>query len=294
MGTLYISIILVCRVFQHLFSKRASNAVRTKPCFFKYMAFTKVIAAAMGLILILIAGNGFKCDLLTVLISTFSGIMLVLSSACSMLALRSGTVALSSLFGTAGLIVPCIAGIFLFNAPMSWGQWLGVAIFFVAAYLMITSSSKIACKFTFKTFLLLLGVMFTNGFTMLAQQMFTFYVPEGDVSVFSFLSFGIVGIFMIIMAIITSARSEHTEGDKLTPSIMGMALLLAIAVFIINQLAKLSTAFVSQVVLFTFINGGSTIIAAIVAAVCFRERLTVRSVLGIIIGVASMVIIKAM
>ena len=73
-----------------------------------------------------------------------------------------------------------------------------------------------------------------------------------------------------------------------------MALVLAIAVFIINQLATLSTAFVSPVVLFTFINGGSTIIAAIVAAVCFRERLTVRSVLGIIIGVASMVIIKAM
>ena len=294
MGTLYISIILVCRVFQHLFGKRISNEVRTMPCFFKYMAFMKVVAASLGLILILIAGNGFKCDLLTVLISTFSGIMLVLSSAFGMLVLRSGTVALSSLFGTAGLIVPCIAGIFLFNAPMSWGQWLGVAIFFVAAYLMITSSSKIACKFTLKTFLLLLGVMFTNGFTMIAQQMFTFYVPEGDVSVFSFLSFGIVGIFMIIMAIITSARSEHTEEDKLTPSIMGMAVVLAAAVFIINQLATLSTAFVSPVVLFTFINGGSTIIAAIVAAVCFREKLTVRSVLGIIIGVASMVIIKAM
>lgn len=294
MGTLYISIILVCRVFQHLFNKRTSNDIKTMPCFFKYMSLTKVIAAAMGLVLILIAGNGFKCNLLTVLISTFSGLMLVLSSAFGLLVLRNGTVALSSLFGTAGLIVPCMAGIFLFNTPMSWGQWLGVAIFFVAAYLMITSSSRIACKFTFKAFLLLMGVMLSNGFTMLAQQMFTFYVPDGDVSVFSFLSFGIVGIFMIIMAIVSSAKSEHKAEDKLTPSLVGMGAVLAIAVFIINQLATLSTAFVSPVVLFTFINGGSTIIAAIVAAVCFREKLTVRSVLGIIIGVASMVIIKAL
>ena len=69
---------------------------------------------------------------------------------------------------------------------------------------------------------------------------------------------------------------------------------MSVAVFIINQLATLSTAIVPPVILFTFINGGSTIIGAIVAAVCFHEKLTLRSITGIILGVLSMIIIKAL
>ena len=259
----------------------------------RYTAFTNVVSASLGLLLIVLAGHGFRCDGRTILISSFSGLMLVLSSACSLQVLKNGTVALSSLFGTAGLIVPCIAGIFLFGTPMSRGQWLGISLFFVAAYLLISSSAKIVCKFTFKTFLLLIGVMLTNGLTMLAQQMFSHYVPDGDVSVFSFLTFGIVGIFMVFMAVYAAAKSPRAAQDKLTPGLLGMGTVLAVAVFVINQLATLSTTLVPPVILFTLINGGSTIIGAIVAAICFHEKLTVRSVLGIVIGVGAMVIIKA-
>ena len=41
-------------------------------------------------------------------------------------------------------------------------------------------------------------------------------------------------------------------------------------------------------------NGGSTIIAAVVAAVCFKEKLTFRSVCGVLMGVTALVVIKAM
>ena len=67
---------------------------------------------------------------------------------------------------------------------------------------------------------------------------------------------------------------------------------LSACVFIINQLATLATAFVPPVILFTFINGGSTIIAAVVAAIVFKEKLTVKSITGIVLGVASLIIIK--
>ena len=40
-------------------------------------------------------------------------------------------------------------------------------------------------------------------------------------------------------------------------------------------------------------NGGSTIIAAVVAAVCFKEKLTFRSVCGVLMGVTALVVIKA-
>lgn len=296
MGAIYIAIIMLCRVAQHLCTKKTSNQMTGMLCFFKYSAYRQLLSAAFGFGLILIAHSGFQCDSATIVISVFSGLMLVLASGLSLAILKTSTVALASLFSTAGILVPCIAGIFLFHTPMSIGQWVGVLLFFVAAYFLISSSAKIYCKPSAKAFLMLLGLMLAEGFTMLAQQMFTHYVPDGDVSVFSFLSFGIVGVFMLIAALLNRNRSDEKEAasSKLTPDLLGLGAVLSAAVFIINQLATLATAIVPPAVLFTFINGGSTIIGAIVAALFFHEKLTPRSIAGILLGVAALVIIKIM
>lgn len=292
MGTLYISIILMCRIVQHICGKNESNSINDISCFIQFCSYSNILSSILGLFLILIAQNGFNFSLITLLISCFSGIMLAASSGFILAAMKSGTVALSSLFSTAGILVPCIAGIFIFNQPMSYGQWIGIALFFIAAYLLIGSSAKIYSGFSLKTFLFLIGAMLANGLTMLSQQMFTFFVPDGDVSVFSFLSFGIVGVFMLLLTFIPTEVNTKIQ-YRLSNKLLILGALSAVSVFIINQLATLSTALVSPSILFTFINGGSTIIAAIVAAICFHEKLTLRSILGITIGVVSLIIIKA-
>lgn len=274
-------------------NKRVSGSIGGTREFLQYAAFRNVLCAVLALAMIIISGNGFRADLLTVLISALSGLCLTASLCLGLLALRSGTVALTSMFGTAGLLIPAIAGIFLFDEPVSAGQWIGIAIFFVAAYLLISSSKRIYTGFSAKTVLLLLGVLMAEGCTMLSQQMFAMYVPDGDVSVFSFFSFGIPSVVICLYLLLSHKKRENEKKSSLTPTAMRLGVVLAVAVFIINQLATLAASVVSPIVLFTFINGGSTIIGAIVAAVAFKEKLTPRSVLGVLIGVLALIIIKA-
>ncbi len=294
MGAVFITIILFCRVVQHLCTKRSSCRIDSVSRFFRYGAFRHMLSGLLGLALILLAGNGFSCDPPSLAVSILSGTMLAASTGFSLAALKGGTVALTSLFGTGGILVPCIAGALLFGTPISAGQWIGMLLFFVAAWFLISSSSRIYQGFSVKTFGLLLGVMLSEGFTMLSQQLFALCVPDGDVSVFSFLSFGTAGALMLVMALFTWKRKEEGDGRAaLTPELLFLGAVLSVVVFIINQLATLAAATVPPVILFTFINGGSTIIGAIVAAVFFKERLTPRSLLGIGLGILSLVIIKA-
>lgn len=293
MGNLYIGIIMVLRVVQHMFNKRSSNEISGFTMFVKYGAYRQLLSAALGLLLILAAGNGFRFNAVTIVTATVSGLALFGNLMCSQTVLKSGTMALNSLFGTAGMLIPCVAGIFLFNEPMSAGQMAGVGLLIVSAYFLISSSNKIHTKFTFKTFLLLLGTLLTNGITMLMQQMFAHYVPDGDVSAFSLFSFGIVGIALLILSFPLN-KAQTKEVKPLSKKLLIYGAILSVAVFVINQLATISTVLVPPAVLFAFINGGSTIIAAVVAAVCFKERLTVRSVLGVLMGVTALIIIKAL
>ncbi len=292
MVALYISIIMLCRVVQAIFNKMSSNEVKSIKGFVGYEALKHSISTALGVILVLIAEVGFKADIKTVLIAGFSGLTLFASGFCSIYGMKSGTVSLNSMFGTAGMLVPMLAGIFLFGIPVSLMQWLGVAIFFFSAWLLIGSSKQVY-KFSFKTMLLLIGSLLANGGTMLAQQLFTQWVPDGDVSIFSMFSFGIIAILSgIAFLFIKPGKAESAEKTKMSKKLMISAVALAIAVFIINQLATISTALLPPAVLFAFINGGGTIISTIVAAIMYKEKLTLRTALGVIIGIASLVIIK--
>ena len=150
MGYAYIGIIMVCRVVQNLCSKNISMVL---PVSLRgrldYLTFSKGVSAAFALALLIFAGSFDSLDSLSVMLASISGLVLALNTIFSSVAMQSGTVALCSMFSTAGLIIPCIAGALFFNESMSVWQWCGIAVFLFAAYLLVSSSKSAKPAFSF-------------------------------------------------------------------------------------------------------------------------------------------------
>lgn len=293
---IFMMIVFLCRIVQHTANKKASIEINTAAETVAFNAVMQCSAAIVALVIILISGNGFKINGITILLSAFTGSAIVASISLAVFIMKTGSMALTSMFQAAGLLVPCVAGIFLFNTPIAGMQWLGMVIFLISAYLMITSSKTTVSGFSVKTFALLVCAMLTEGSTMLFQQMFAHYVPDGDVTVYSFLSFGIGGLIMLaVLPFVRRREVKAADGkarafSKLT-IVCGAA--LGIAVLTINQIVTSIAADIPPVILFTLVNGMGIIVAAVVAAVMYKERLTLRNTVGIIIGIGSFIIIKA-
>ena len=293
-GTQCIAIILMVRVVQQYTSKNSSILLpKTLYGNTKYFMLQKLLAAVSAVILLLVSGEFSKIDFPTVIYSGLSGIMLVIASACGLYAMRAGTMALTSMFSTAGLIVPCIAGIILYDEKMSFMQWFGVVMFLGASFLLISSSKKMKADFSFKTVLLLVGSLLSNGVTMMLQTMFKREIVGGSVTAFSFLSFIIPALILLIFMGGYKLKTPEQCQEKMEKKLVMLNVVSAIALFIVNQLATMAADKVQPVVLFTFINGGNTIIAAVMAALMFKEKFTVKSVLGILLGLGALVIVKA-
>ena len=304
MAALYISIVLLFRVVQAVFNKMASNEVKNIPTVLVYGAYRNTISALLGLILVLISGGGFGLGATGMLISLCSGVMLSVSGFCGIMCLKTGTVSVSSIFSTAGILIPIIAGVF-FGTPVSAMQCAGLALFFVSAFLLIGDSKKATGKFTAGTFFLLVGCLLAEGLTMLSQQAFTKYVPDGSVSAFSFITFCIAAVSNLVMFAFFRDKKVPIPGEEKPDStkapaqivkfsrrltVCGVA--LAVAVFVINQFATLATALVPPAILFTFINGGGTVISTIVAAIMYKEKLTPQKIAGVAVGIISLVVVK--
>ncbi len=289
----YFLIILLLRLPQNIFNKRSSGIVRGAPAYFAYGAYRYLLSGGMALVLLLFAGGFSGVSLKALAISAIGAVALGSNLFFGLEALKSGAMVLSSMAGSAGLLLPCVFGIFMFDEPMSLMQLFGILLLIFSGWLLIGYSKKLKGSFTPRTMLLLIGSMLSNGFTMVAQKMFSKYLPDVSVSVFSFLAFGLVGVGMCVGLVPQLTKKEKREEIKKLPKALwfygaGLSTIL----LIINQLATIAAKVIPSAIMFPINDGGATIITALTGAVVFKEKLTARSVAGLALGIASLIVIN--
>ena len=289
----YFLIILLLRLPQNLFNKRSSGIVRGAPAYFAYGAYRYLLSGGMALVLLLFAGGFSGVSLKALAISAIGAVALGSNLFFGLEALKSGAMVLSSMAGSAGLLLPGVFGIFMFDEPMSLMQLFGILLLILSGWLLIGYSKKLKGSFTPRTMLLLIGSMLSNGFTMVAQKMFSKYLPDVSVSVFSFLAFGLVGVGMCVGLVPQLMKKEKREEIRELPKALwfygaGLSTIL----LIINQLATIAAKVIPSAIMFPINDGGATIITALTGAVVFKEKLTARSVAGLALGIASLIVIN--
>lgn len=289
---IFLIIILLLRVPQNFSSKKTSGLVTNSQSYFLYGTYSYTLAGLIAFVMLLFDGmSGFSLP--AVGISALGAVSLAVSLFCSIEALKSGVMVLAAMAGSAGLLLPCIAGIFMFNEPMKPMQFIGIALLIFSGWLLIGYSKEQTGSFTPRTMLLLIGSMLSNGSVMLAQKMFSKYLPDTSVSIFSFLTFGLIGIGMFI-GLVPSLLSQSGRAKiaAVPKPVFLYGTISSIILLAINQLATLAGRNVPSAIMFPINDGGATIITAITAAIFFKEKLTVRSVCGLILGIGSLIVIN--
>ena len=289
---IFLIIILLLRVPQNFSSKKTSGLVTNSQSYFLYGTYSYTLAGLIAFVMLLFDGmSGFSLP--AVGISALGAVSLAASLFCSIEALKSGVMVLAAMAGSAGLLLPCIAGIFMFNEPMKPMQFIGIALLIFSGWLLIGYSKEQTGSFTPRTLLLLIGSMLSNGSVMLAQKMFSKYLPDTNVSIFSFLTFGLIGIGMFI-GLVPSLLSQSGRAKiaAVPKPVFLYGTISSIILLAINQLATLAGRNVPSAIMFPINDGGATIITAITAAIFFKEKLTVRSVCGLILGIGSLIVIN--
>ena len=285
----YILVILLLRVVQNFCSKRSSQLFpASMPGQVQYMACLFALSFLLGGIAMCFDPVPPQFDGGMLAIAAVSGATLVLAQLCMLLAMQSGTMVIVTAFATAGLIVPCITGMLFMGERMSFWQWLGIALFIAASYLLGRSAKAQNGRFNKKTVLLLIGALLANGGTMLCQKLFTYLRPAGSVSAFSMLSFAIPACFFGALLLL-----ERTKGkeESMNPKLYPPILLLAAALFIMNQLVTKAAAYVPSAILFTVPNAGNNVIAAAMAAVWVKEKITAYSLVGLALSILSVILV---
>lgn len=292
-------IIALMRVIQANCNKRTSRAINGGARFFCYGAYYQSLSALFALITLCIAGfYGF--DGLTWGLSIVSALLFAVNLFASLNAIKGSPLVLCNMFSTGGSIfIPCIVGIFLFDEPMGIFQWLGLCLFVVAVWFMASGDKKEEKKITLKTLGFLVLDMFANGCVMVVQKSFSAYLPNGNVSAFSFLTFACNAVILGACLLVLQAadRKKNVSDEKkplMTKTLYICGALLALALFSINYLVTTLGKNIPSVVLFPVSSAITITITAVVGAVAFKEKITLKKAIGMLLGLSAIVIINVL
>ena len=135
MIVLYFIIIAIMWVLQKIFDKKASEYVKDSITFFHYGGYYQMLSAVCALVFLCFVGfHGF--NLSTVICAVISAFLFALELFAGIEAIKGTSLVVCNMFALGGLFVPCVLGIFLFDEPMSIGQWSGLFVFVLSIYFL--------------------------------------------------------------------------------------------------------------------------------------------------------------
>lgn len=267
----------------------------------------------IGLIMVLIEGAhaSLAIDPIMLWICALSGVTNALFLFCWMLAVQKNPLVLVDVSLTLGSLIPAVLCLIFFGEDISLAKMLGFALILVAAA-VLSLGSKSKSKISPLGLLLVCLASIGLGLTAFSQKLFDNYRTAGGAfsggidypkSVFLFYGYVFAAITLLIcfFAVVIlrkkkepekklSARSLFSPIIKPLPHIIIMAICL-FADNYFKAVALIDYAMPSQI-LYPIIQGGCLITVNISAALFFKEKFTVRTLIGSALALVGIIIMN--
>lgn len=213
------------------------------------------------------------------------GIMYAISKTLIMTGYEKTSVAFMSLCHASGMILPCVLGHFLWSEKLSLVSVIGI-IMAICSIVLLKDCKGETKKYELVGIIIGIIIFLTSGTVMVMQKMMSIYFKEQSASAYNYYSFVVAFLILIIFS------KPHTEIKSRTKSVYPFAIGSALSLCIVSMVMTLLAGKVPSVVLFPLFNGLGIILVCFGSIFLFKEKMTAKKLIGIIIGVLGLCLVN--
>ncbi len=239
--------------------------------------------------------SAFKIDGLTCIIAAVAGIATAIFVVSWLISVKKGAFMMVDVFLMLGVIVPLIGSNILFNEGVKPSQWAGLLLLFVAVFIMCSYNNSIKEKIKFSSFILLEVCGVSNGISDLSQKVFVEYSNgEISVSVFNFYTYLFATIMLFILHIASANKYKNIKTDSKIKSILLYIFVMSICLFATSYFKTKAASVLPATQIYPLCQGGGLVLSSLMATIFFKEKLTAKGILGIILSFLALIIINVL
>jgi len=216
------------------------------------------------------------------------GVMYAISKTVMLKGYEKTSVAFMTLCHSSGMILPCIIGHFFWSEKLNAISVLGIMLAILSIVLLKGGQEKNK-KINLMGAIFGIVIFLTSGGVMIAQKLMGIYFAEQSISAYNFYSF--IVPFLIICCLVRP--KQIVGGEKKNKGLaficaFGSAVSLCVISFVMTSLSGR----VPSVLLFPLFNGLGIIFVCIGSVFAFKEKLTVKKLIGLVLGVIGLCLIN--
>ena len=299
MGYLFLAVALFAGAAKGYCGKKTSGYVNGYRDAMLANTIRMVLCTLIGLIMIIAAGNASQLRPTPTLIAiaALSGVTTSVFVVCWLISVKKGAYMMLDVFLMLGVLVPILAGHFLFGEAVKITQWLGIGVLFVAVMIMCSYNNSIKEKMSISAIILLIVCGVANGLTDFSQKLFVRELSKTPIAVFNFYTYIFSALVLAIFLIVFGAK-ERAQGTKTDMAgvkhIFGYIAVMSVCLFANSYFKTKAAGFLDSAQLYPLSQGLALILSSVMSATLFHERLTFKCIIGLALSFAGLIIINVL
>ena len=318
MGYFFTFISLLAGSTKGFIGKKISDKITTE----RQSALVSTVRMVMCILISLLAvipeliSGELVFDGAAVLWGSFAGFTIAIFVVSWMLAVKHGAYTLVSVAQMFGSVVAVILSLIVFRTPITIKQILAIAILCLSVFFMLSYNKGVKGKMTLVGMILLVVCGLSGGLNDFGIKLFTAF-SEASVATLNLVTYIVASLTLLIFLLITMPKKaqakcedevtskcpdsaskeieERPTGENLRALLCSTLIpvgLMAVCMYLQDYFKALANVLVPPVQLFPIFRAGGLILSATMSALFFKEKITVRCVIGLVLAFVAIMLLK--
>lgn len=244
------------------------------------------ISSLVGAIVLLLWGVSMP-SAFTLWLGILFGVVTALQSLALLWALRIGPMSYTSVIGSFSTLVTAVSGALFFDESITVLQAIGIAIM-LCSFVFAAEKDKDKKKSSFRWLLLCTVNFLSIGCIGIMQKVHQASAYRAELNSFLVIAFVVAGLFSGILAALFGKHTAIEKQQKRSVSLLLLCMIVSgVGAALNNRFNLYLSGVMDSAVFFPVVNGGGLVLSTLTAVVFFREHLTKKQWIGILLGIVA-------
>lgn len=260
-----------------------------------YFLFNTIYFSVIVLIYLAVNREAEPLSTVTVILAVAFGVLFMLTILLYMKAMELGPLSYSSMISSMGLLVPVVFGTFFWQETISILQLFGLLMLFITLILGSRSSGGLddqKSKTNMRWLIFIIANLFGNGAIMTVSKAQQMIMPGREIEEFLIIAFGTAAILSFLLFLYRRFRLGERIGHLKQGPFVVLVLVTSTTTAFGNQIGLYLSGRIPAIIQFPSVSGGIVLMSTLFAVLFYKEHLTRTKILGLLSGLAALVLLS--
>ena len=253
--------------------------------------------ACLTAAVILLCWGGFGASsVFTIVLGVAFGAVTALQGITNIAALQVGPMSYTSVIISFSTLISSLSGVMFFDESLGWAQIVGMVLM-LASFVLAAKSDVDEKKANLKwLFMCLIAFVATGGIGVM-QKVHQSSEYRDELNAFLIIAFVSSAVLCAFFAALMKRRESRFANEKEKKKngkrqvwlLLGIMIASGACVAVNNKFNLYLSGVMDSAVFFPIVNGGGLVLTTLAAVLLFKEKLSTKQWIGVVLGIASVV-----